>query len=310
MELFIIFIENRVTFTKYLKAVIQRISVLWKQVEQSTCCPATKYLRSNAMNQVIQPDTTNKLCPKCQQIQKLTDFYKNKNRKDGFDCYCKNCQNKKSKLWQLDNPDKVNATSNRWNKKHRERRNQISKNWRSNNVEQYQQIKKNWNQKNPDKIKIHNQTFYQNHTETIKNRVKEWKHNNSAQTKKYGKEWRQNNREIVRQYFNQRMLDPIKRLLQNQRSRIRGILHHNHLKKNQRTLKYLGCTADELKKHLEQQFTEGMTWDNHQQFGWHVDHIQPLSKFDYTDPEQVKIAFWYTNLQPLWWYDNLKKRDN
>ena len=50
-----------------------------------------------------------------------------------------------------------------------------------------------------------------------------------------------------------------------------------------------------------------MTWQN---YGiWHIDHIQPLSKFNLLKLEQQKIAFNYKNLQPLWAIDNLKKGD-
>ena len=48
-----------------------------------------------------------------------------------------------------------------------------------------------------------------------------------------------------------------------------------------------------------------MSWDNRNQ--WHVDHIKPLCAFDLTDPEEQAAAFHYSNLQPLWALDNMRK---
>lgn len=67
----------------------------------------------------------------------------------------------------------------------------------------------------------------------------------------------------------------------------------------------LGCTIPELKTYLEARFAPGMTWDNYGE--WHIDHVMPLVKFDLTDPEQVRMACHYTNLQPLWAKDNISK---
>ena len=64
-----------------------------------------------------------------------------------------------------------------------------------------------------------------------------------------------------------------------------------------------------LKEHLEKQFKPGMNWSNHSLRGWHIDHIRPLSKFDCTDPKELKKACHYSNLQPLWADENLKKKD-
>ena len=71
------------------------------------------------------------------------------------------------------------------------------------------------------------------------------------------------------------------------------------------TAELLGCNKNELASHLETQFTEGMSWDNYGK--WHIDHIKPIVSFDLTDPRQQKECFNYTNLQPLWAEDNLRK---
>ena len=50
-----------------------------------------------------------------------------------------------------------------------------------------------------------------------------------------------------------------------------------------------------------------MTWDNYGRYGWHIDHIKPLCRFDLTDGKQLLEAVHYTNLQPLWASDNYAK---
>jgi hypothetical protein len=91
------------------------------------------------------------------------------------------------------------------------------------------------------------------------------------------------------------------------RARLNGAILNNH--KGGSAVEDLGCSIEELKKHLELQWKPGMTWDNWTTDGWHIDHIKPLSKFDLTNPTQCKEACHYTNLQPLWSEDNLRKGD-
>ena len=71
----------------------------------------------------------------------------------------------------------------------------------------------------------------------------------------------------------------------------------------------LGCSPDFFKRHLESKFTEGMSWENYGTKGWHIDHIKPCASFDLTiESEQIE-CFHFSNLQPLWWYDNIEKSD-
>lgn len=67
----------------------------------------------------------------------------------------------------------------------------------------------------------------------------------------------------------------------------------------------LGCSIDEFKLYIENQFLPGMTWDNHGE--WHFDHIQPLSKFDLSNKQEFLQAVNYLNIQPLWASDNISK---
>jgi len=66
---------------------------------------------------------------------------------------------------------------------------------------------------------------------------------------------------------------------------------------------YLGCTIDEFIAHIE---GEGMSWDNYGE--WHIDHIKPLGVIGLTQEEIIERLD-FTNTQPLWAADNIRKHN-
>jgi hypothetical protein len=123
--------------------------------------------------------------------------------------------------------------------------------------------------------------------------------------------YRKDNRKIIAkkhlEYEKKRKAnDPEFKLIKILRSRIGNVLRKiKNAKKCDHTMELTGCSLNFLKKHIEDQFTDGMTWENHGI--WHLDHIRPCSSFDLTKDEEQRECFHYKNLQPLWGPDNLAK---
>lgn len=127
-------------------------------------------------------------------------------------------------------------------------------------------------------------TYLKNREEILKEKAIIYKENKASineQKKFYKREQRKN---------------PYFKLKDNLRSRLNKAIKGNY--KSGSAIKDLGCSVDELKIHLESKFTSEMTWDNYGSY-WQIDHIEPLFKFDLSDPEQLKQACNYKNLQPL-----------
>lgn len=77
--------------------------------------------------------------------------------------------------------------------------------------------------------------------------------------------------------------------------------------KSNSTLKFLGCSIESFKLYLESKFETGMSWENYGKHGWHIDHIMPCAIFDLTKSEHQKRCFHFSNLQPLWATENIRK---
>ena len=150
--------------------------------------------------------------------------------------------------------------------------------------------------------------YRQNNKQYLAQKSQQWVEKNREHHLKYQKQYRINNRDKKREWErNDRKNNIERRLADNLRNRL-----NISIKKNIRSgsaVRDLGCSTEELKTYLESKFQPGMSWDNWSRNGWHIDHIKPLASFNLSNPEELKMACNYTNLQPLWAKDNLSKGD-
>lgn len=173
--------------------------------------------------------------------------------------------------------------------------------------------------------------YYQKNKNHILIKQQKYKKNNKEKCRMYDLKYKKNNKEKIKiskrksyhknpkKHMESSLKSLKKRLVKDENykiqhklkknlsRRIRHIIKNSGGKKFCKSMDLLGCTIQEAKEHLEKQFKEGMTWDNHGNYGWHIDHIIPCASFDLTDPEQQKKCFHYTNLQPLWANENMSK---
>ena len=161
----------------------------------------------------------------------------------------------------------------------------------------------------------HRKIYRLNNLDKFKKRHKNYMLNpvHKQHSYEYNKKWFIKNKDKVLQkmyiYHKNKMKTNINYKIHNQiRNRIGSALRLNReYKKQNKTLELLGCNIIEFKKHIEKQFQPGMTWENHGFYGWHIDHIKPVSSFNLIKNEEQKKCFHYTNQQPLWAHDNLSK---
>lgn len=151
--------------------------------------------------------------------------------------------------------------------------------------------RKKWADANRDKYNASMRERYQRNIEAEHKRNKAYKDRTKEEYKKYRRDRYRNNPE-------QRFVECI-------RTRLNQVLRKSG--GSGKTEELLGCSTGELKTYLESKFQEGMNWENHGRYGWHIDHIIPISSFDLTIEKERKKACHFSNLQPLWAKENWKK---
>ena len=135
-----------------------------------------------------------------------------------------------------------------------------------------------WAKNNPTKVKESKQKYYNNNTDK-----EQFRNNQYAQ--------------------NRKKIDIVFKVSCVSRTRLIEFLKIKNITKKNKTFNYIGCTPQFLKEYLETKFVSGMSWDNHGE--WHIDHIIPLSSAK--NENDVYMLCHYTNLQPLWAEENLRK---
>lgn len=220
-----------------------------------------------------------KTCSKCKIEKSYENFHKHKISKDGHHSKCKVCRSLHSKQYNELNKEK----------------------------------RKKYNELNQERIKEFNKKYYQYNKEILKKKSIENYYLNIEDKKDYRekskeriKEWNKLNRENRRKKYKiKRNTDHLFKFRHNVRSLIGGSFKRgtNQFSKKAKTETILGCTIEEFRLYIESKFKDGMTLSNHGK--WHLDHIIPLASAT-TEEEIIKLNH-YTNFQPLWAEENIRK---
>lgn len=164
---------------------------------------------------------------------------------------------------------------------------------------------------NNDSLKQKQKEFRENNKELVAERKRKYWDSLSPEKKaeinarKKELYHKNGHKENKRKYVNNKLeTDPFFKLKFNLRVLIRNGINRNFSKRSKKTSEILGCTFEEFKIYLESKFDENMNWGNQGTY-WHLDHIIPISSAQ-TEEEVYKLNH-YTNFQPLYWLDNLKK---
>ena len=125
--------------------------------------------------------------------------------------------------------------------------------------------------------------------------------------------WQKANPEKVRM-VQKRSREKIRGTVRGRLNAIMGTVICNALhgrKHGRRWENLVGFTLDQLKKHIEKRFTEGMTWERSMKGDMHIDHKIPKAAFNFECPEDIDFRRCWSlkNLQPMWAIENMKKRD-
>jgi len=234
--------------------------------------------------------------------------------------YQKNKKSKSNKRWRDKNPEYYKLYYN----KNAEKISEYNKQWRKNNPEKEKEYRKN----NSEKIKDGKKRYYLDNKERILKKYKQYREENKDKARIYQKKYREENYEKKRQYNKQYAIknkDKKREYYLNNKegatewrkqwrrkqveNNDRFVLNHRvsgaiykSLKRNKNGYHWedlVGYTLDDLKDRLIKTMPEGYCWNDYLNGKLHIDHIIPISVFNYTKPE-------HTDFKRCWALNNLR----
>jgi hypothetical protein len=217
----------------------------------------------------------------------------------------------RQKAYVEENREAISAYNKKYREENRERLEVYDKERRKNNRQYNIERSRAYYRKKKDRFQVYFKKRYEDKKEEIAAYQQLYRQKNREKLNAYDKEKYRNNKDRILKSNADRhrkrlRSDPHYRVRIRLGTRLYQALKHQGQVKDATMLKLIGCTRSELMLHLQSRFRLGMEWNNYGPV-WHVDHIRPCASFDLTSLEQQRLCFHWTNLQPLFGEENLKK---
>ena len=218
-----------------------------------------------------------KTCIKCNTKKELVEFRKDKEK---FRSSCKECTKIERKIYVKENKEKIYLKTKQYN---------------LDNSEIKKEKRRKYNEANKEEISLYKKIYNEINKEEVREQRKIYRKENKESLYQYNKQY----------HVDRKNTDPLFKITGSIRACVRSAFKRgeNQFKKNAKTEEILCCTIKEFIIYIQNKFTEGMTLENHGE--WHLDHIIPVS-IARTEEEIISLSH-YTNFQPLWAIDNLRK---
>lgn len=246
------------------------------------------------LEQKVKECWREKRCPKCKIVKDLKEFGPDRKATDGKRCWCKECHRECSRLRYAKNPEQIKGISERWQKENPEKAREAKKLWQKSHRQKTRESSLKWNKANPDRVREKSRIWAKNNPEKRCETSRLWRKNNPEKYLEVSRRANTKIRSTENGKLNHRMS-----------SSIGQSLHGNKSGRHWETL--VGYTCVQLREHLENNFSPGMSWDNLGQ--WNIDHIIPKSVFHFNTVNDIdfKRCWALSNLQPLWEKENKNK---
>lgn len=213
-----------------------------------------------------------KRCTKCNELKPLTEFGKQKGRKNYIKSVCRKCGNEYAHQRYIRDREKCLREAQKYRERNKEMLHEKYREWYVKNKERCTEKAKQRYTKNRDKV--------------IK-MVRSWEIEHPEKTREMRKKSFAKIRSTEKGRLNRNITTAVYRSL-------RGTKAGRHWEN------LVGFTVDQLKSHLEKLFTSEMNWGNYGTV-WEIDHKIPIAVFNFEKPEHIdfRLCWSLKNLQPL-----------
>lgn len=141
--------------------------------------------------------TLTKSCSRCKIEKPITEFYSDKQKRDGFSCQCRSCIKIRQYQYRRLNPDKVKKIGKKSRQNNREKVAERKRIWQEANREKHREYSKKWREQNRE-VSLQ---YYQDNKEKLSEINRLWKKENPEKVRRYNRKRRAMELQVSEQYI-------------------------------------------------------------------------------------------------------------